>query len=289
VPTHLAQKFIAIPTDAYLLCCGVVLHGVELTFVQMETQTLAQEKLCGDCGQTKPIDQFRIGNSGRLDCWCRSCRTQRAAAWNAANRDRVNAAARARRAAKKVAAEPMKFCPNCKRSKPHSEFNTDPRRSDGLAGYCRQCKSMRDSNRYGNKKIHFKIRDASRRAKEFGVADTLTAEEAEAVLALQYGFCAACGEPGELGVDHIVPLSLGGPNAVENIQLLHQQCNRRKGVGTTDARLGAGLQLTAITFRANSVPTISRQFMPQADILRLFSDSSEEPEDYTAIGQTDAT
>lgn len=41
--------------------------------------------------------------------------------------------------------------------------------------------------------------------------------------------CGKAGTRGELEVDHIVPHSLGGPDAFYNLQTLCRQCNRRKG------------------------------------------------------------
>ncbi|WP_433651043.1 HNH endonuclease [Micromonospora zamorensis] len=51
--------------------------------------------------------------------------------------------------------------------------------------------------------------------------------------------CALCGEeidyalpyldPGEYVVDHIVPLSKGGTDKLENKQPAHRRCNRAKG------------------------------------------------------------
>lgn len=44
------------------------------------------------------------------------------------------------------------------------------------------------------------------------------------------GRCVQCGYQGEyIEYDHIIPRSKGGPNTVENIQLLCRKCNLRKG------------------------------------------------------------
>lgn len=41
--------------------------------------------------------------------------------------------------------------------------------------------------------------------------------------------CAYCGSTETLEADHIVPLSRGGPNTIENIVPACQKCNRSKG------------------------------------------------------------
>jgi 5-methylcytosine-specific restriction endonuclease McrA len=47
------------------------------------------------------------------------------------------------------------------------------------------------------------------------------------------GKCQRCGSSEELQFDHIVPVSKGGANAVENVELLCGNCNRLKSDNIT--------------------------------------------------------
>jgi len=42
------------------------------------------------------------------------------------------------------------------------------------------------------------------------------------------GKCVECGSNENLEFDHIIPIALGGGNTARNIQLLCEQCNRKK-------------------------------------------------------------
>lgn len=68
------------------------------------------------------------------------------------------------------------------------------------------------------------IREARKRA-----GGSFTIGEWE-TLCKRYGYrCLACGKRRKLTIDHIVPLSLDGPNTIENVQPLCGPCNGRKG------------------------------------------------------------
>ena len=43
------------------------------------------------------------------------------------------------------------------------------------------------------------------------------------------GRCLRCVAPGKPTVDHVIPLDLGGPNTIENVQVLCAACNSEKG------------------------------------------------------------
>ena len=50
-----------------------------------------------------------------------------------------------------------------------------------------------------------------------------------AVWARDEGRCVECDSDFDIQYDHVIPLSMGGANTVENLQLLCARCNQRKG------------------------------------------------------------
>ena len=75
-----------------------------------------------------------------------------------------------------------------------------------------------------------RIYTQNRAAKKRENGGTLSMNLAAKLFELQQGMCPCCNQP--LGdnyhMDHILPISLGGPNIDSNIQLLKQQCNLQK-------------------------------------------------------------
>jgi 5-methylcytosine-specific restriction endonuclease McrA len=78
---------------------------------------------------------------------------------------------------------------------------------------------------------------ARRRAIAFGYeGEHFTPEEWLALVEFYGHRCLRCGSTEPLTVDHVIPLSLGGSNAIDNIQPLCEGCNFLKDQGTTDYR-----------------------------------------------------
>jgi len=76
-----------------------------------------------------------------------------------------------------------------------------------------------------------------RRARKAGNGGSYTVEELQALYAYYDYQCIGPGpHKGPLTVDHVIPILLGGPNVIENIQPLCQPCNSRKGTKTIDYR-----------------------------------------------------
>ena len=76
-----------------------------------------------------------------------------------------------------------------------------------------------------------RAKDARRRSLKLGIKGFFTKKTLENLYVKQRGRCACCDEIlyGKFEVDHILPLSKGGDNYPENLQLLTRRCNRKKG------------------------------------------------------------
>ena len=75
-----------------------------------------------------------------------------------------------------------------------------------------------------------------RRARKAGAKGNHTTEDIKLIIKLQKGCCLACGEKRKLTIDHIIPLSQGGQDSLENLQGLCKSCNSRKYLQNTDYR-----------------------------------------------------
>ena len=77
-----------------------------------------------------------------------------------------------------------------------------------------------------------RIKAAARKALKLGNGGTLSKNIVQLLLVKQEGLCACCQQPlnGSFHLDHIMPLSLGGRNDDENVQLLLPRCNLQKFV-----------------------------------------------------------
>lgn len=86
---------------------------------------------------------------------------------------------------------------------------------------------------------HPEVRKAgkhNRRAAERRVPGKFTGAEFKALCEKYGNKCLCCGSTGKLSADHVIPISKGGSNLIENIQPLCMPCNAKKHVATVDYR-----------------------------------------------------
>lgn len=164
----------------------------------------------------------------------------------------------------------MKICLACQTEKALTEYGRRACSKDGLMPVCRPCISSRNKARrvadperqraifrawYHRDPSHARrLRDESRRrnletdlaksarkrARANGREGKFTAEEWKELKARHGHRCLACRktEPAiKLQADHIVPLTKGGSNSIDNIQPLCGSCNKSKRQREIDYRV----------------------------------------------------
>lgn len=81
-----------------------------------------------------------------------------------------------------------------------------------------------------------KVQHHRRRAHKVASGGSYTTVEWRALCDWFGDVCLACGERSDLTVDHVIPISRGGSNAIDNLQPLCLSCNSSKKARTTDYR-----------------------------------------------------
>lgn len=233
-------------------------------------------KVCTRCEEPKLLEAFHrhaAADQGRdpvcKECWkewralaksglrrCRECRKiQEIAAFRMIGSKRSSFCST-------CLPEEMRRCGMCRGVKLKSEFSRHRGVHDGLDNKCKQCsqKAQGEYNRRypgrlailqreghlrrverGYKFPHKptaeqrRAYDNSRRAR-LDATPGFAGEHWSAMCEFYENTCLCCGKECALAVDHVVPLSKGGPNTIENIQPLCKSCNSRKHAKTIDYR-----------------------------------------------------
>lgn len=174
----------------------------------MNDQSLNQNdkpvKPCIRCGA---VDRYKSGR-------CRPCAIKFAINWNERNPEKVKEIDRKRHrknAQKRNA-----------KSKEWRKLNPE-RAKNNIIKWCEKNKNIMH--------IYYTKSNHNRRARLKSCNGKVSLDIIDKLLKLQNGRCACCGKKldGKYHLDHIIPLTLGGTNTDDNVQLLLPKCNLRKG------------------------------------------------------------
>lgn len=204
----------------------------------MGTET-SNLKLCRKCGETKSVSEF----FKRSDCngyrhTCKLCSSKRAKTYYLANKSTMNA-----QSVKWAKDNPEKMLANRKRRYiSHREKYREAARASywknrdvELDRQTRSRKEYPEKWRAWWRKSNSKHKDRCNanyhnyKARKRGNGGKHTAAEWRELCNKYGNRCLCCGSTEHLTKDHVVPLSLGGTNAIDNIQPLCLSCNSRKG------------------------------------------------------------
>lgn len=190
--------------------------------------TLMGTKQCSKCKEVKSLDEFyRQGVSkDGLHPWCKQCVKEYSHKRHADNPEysrqyymnlsKEKKEYYAQRAAQRRA------------NRTEEEKEHDAQRQADNSDYCHQYR-IDNADKY-------RIYEANRRASSVTAEGAFTDEQFAALCEQYDNRCLCCGEIKKLTVDHIVPLSKGGSNDIDNIQPLCQSCNSKKHTETIDYR-----------------------------------------------------
>jgi len=144
-----------------------------------------------------------------------------------------------------------KICPKCKCEKDVNLFNSQKK-------YCKECHNIlnsiwrennrekyRECQRKSNRKYNYKRQSLFKktdkgkilnrasakryRARKLGCTNHHTEKEWITLLNQSDNKCSFCNSKENLTKDHIIPLSKGGSDLIDNIQVLCNRCNASKG------------------------------------------------------------
>lgn len=187
-------------------------------------------KQCRDCGQTKPIAEFRKDSSCRdgYRNQCKDCFREYYRCWQEDNREHIRQYTRDWKA---------------KNRERNRQLNLDSyyRHREEILGRRRKKRAENPEPYREERRIWAKEHPKLKRAaylrymaqKRGAEVSDFDAAEWEALLELYDHRCAYCGERSEdITQDHIVPLSEGSNHTLINIVPACRSCNSRKGART---------------------------------------------------------
>lgn len=221
---------------------GVVGIKVSLLYnIGMET------KLCPKCKIVKPVSEFRKNKTryDGLDSYCKPCRQ------DYTKQDRNKDSQRYRDYYNKWRKENVEtakqnyqewYKANKQRKLDYNKkHNKENKEHNNQLAVKRRYKNI-EANRAYRRFLYYKNPQATiqinhrRRAQKRNSEGSYTQIQWKALCELHDNRCLCCGEQKPLTVDHVIPLSKGGTNNIDNIQPLCKSCNSKKWQQSTDYR-----------------------------------------------------
>lgn len=177
-------------------------------------------KVCSKCNLQKPISDFCIDKRRKhgVGSICKKCHNVASLRWNKNNPERVR----------------QNFISYIAENLERVVSNTREWRKNNPEKYKSQKKRWYEKNLDKN---NLYVQNRNARIKHSG--GKITPEE-WGELKRKYGYMCICCRRTDvnLAMDHVIPLSLGGANVIDNIQPLCKSCNSRKNTKIIDYRIG---------------------------------------------------
>jgi 5-methylcytosine-specific restriction endonuclease McrA len=175
------------------------------------------QKRCPTCQEWLPLDAFNKdrNQADGKSVYCRMCRKAYDKRWRDKNMGYMG------RYLRSYLREVKTNGPRPRANK--SELTYQERRKDVIERWQRTHREERHAIAH---------RSRSRRS----VAGHHTANELRALYQWFGHCCLSCGRVDDIAIDHVVPISKGGANTINNLQPLCKSCNSRKATKTIDYR-----------------------------------------------------
>lgn len=210
---------------------------------------IVTEKKCSKCKEIKSASEFRKekrNTSTGLTSWCNACKDADrinlrrkdpekargyAKEYYKENKEKINGQQKAR--------YPLIAAAQRLWHKIYYQNNKEVMKKNARQYAKDNAKEVQERHKkYYHKNIDHsremrKIYSGNRRA---GLEGTYTLSEWKELCDRYDNRCLKCGEQKKLTVDHVLPISLGGANTIDNLQPLCDFCNKSKGAKHVDYR-----------------------------------------------------
>ena len=190
------------------------------------TQGAAYYKAVCECGNTRDVLISQITQGSAKSCGCGNSEAFKA---------RNDAMFAAKRAA--YIDGDKKKCKRCSEWKPLDAFMVNRRSYMGRGPLCRECNNIVSGEWHHNNKDRHTAIEHNRNARKNNNGGKYTAAEWNELLERYDNTCLRCGRNDvPMTVDHVIPVSKGGTNSIDNIQPLCKSCNSSKNAKAVDFR-----------------------------------------------------